>query len=181
MAVSGPLKAIVPEANLPYITVFEDGSAGYSVRYRIVSEDSNRFSHYSPIYKIIPNYLYERPYNKLVSDVEILTAGPYVNVVWDPITIKDRVSGNVIRKALEYDIFLQWGKGETNPDPVWIFEERVEGTAQGFVYPTEYELEDGTISVAKPNRLSVEIYLRSTNPSRNNSSLLVYKLDNVTV
>lgn len=181
MAISGPLKAIVPENELPYITVFEDGQAGYTVRYRIVSEDGNRFSHYSPFYRVIPNYIYERPAGKTLSDVEILTAGPYVNIVWDPITIKERVEGNEIRKALEYDIFLKWGKGETNPDPVWIFEERVEGTAQGFVHPTQYELENGTIVTDKPNRLSVEIYLRSSNPSRNNTSLLVYKLDGETV
>lgn len=181
MAISGPLKATVAEEDLPYITVFDDGTAGYTVRYRIVSEDGNRFSHYSPLYRVIPNYVYERPTGKTLSDVEILTAGPYVNVVWDPITIKDRVTGNTIRKALEYDIFLKWGKGETNPDPVWIFEERVEGTAQGFAHPTQYELDDGTVVVSKPNRLSVEVYLRSTNPSRNNTALLVYKLDGETV
>jgi len=181
MAISGPLKARVREQDLPYVTYFEDNTFGYEVRYRIVSEDQNRFSHYSPIVRVIPNYSFERPPGTGQSDIEVLSAGPYVNVVWDPITIKDRVSGNTIRKALEYDVFLKWGKGETNPDPVWIFEERVEGTAQGFRHPTQYELTDGSIQVAKPNRLSVEIYLRSTNPSRENFNLLVYKLDDITV
>jgi hypothetical protein len=174
-------KAILPENQLPNITVFEDGTIGYTVRYRVVSEDINRFSAYSGTFRVRPNYVFERPAGKTLSDVEILTAGPYVNIVWDPIAIKDRVSGSVIRKALEYDIFLQWGKGETNPSPVWIFEERVEGSAQGFVHPTQYELTDGTTVVSKPNRLSVEIYLRSIEPRRDNTPLLVYKLDDITV
>lgn len=174
-------KAILPESQLPSITVFEDNTIGYTVRYRITSEDINRFSPYSGTFRVRPNYVFERPAGKTISDVEILTAGPYVNIVWDPITIKDRVSGSTIRKALEYDIFLKWGKGETSPAPIWIFEERVEGTAQGFVHPTQYELTDGTVEVSKPNRLSVEIYLRSTNPSRDHAPLLVYKLDDQTV
>jgi len=181
MAVSGPRKAIVAEENLPPLSVFSNGTFGYRVRYRIASEDRNRFSHYSPTYEVIPNYLFERPQGRAIDDIAIVTGGPYVNVVWDPITIKNRVSGSTIKKALDYDIFLQWGKGETDPDPVWFFEETVRATALGFRYPEEYELEDGTIETAKPNRLSVEIYLKSTRPSRENSSLLLYKLDNETV
>lgn len=179
MSRSGPLKASLPESELPYITVFEDNTFGYLVRYRIVSEDGNRASHYSPFYRVRPNYIFERPPGKTLNSVEVVTVGPYVDVAWDPITIKDKVSGSVIRKALEYDVFLQWSKGETNA--VWIYEERVEGTGLTFIHPTQYELEDGTTVVSKPNRLSVEIYLRSINPSRQHSALLIYKLDDETV
>jgi len=181
MATQGPQKAILPEDQLPSIRVFEDGTTGYDVRYRIVSEDRNKFSAYSPIFRVVTNYEYVRPTGTTLSDIEILTAGPYVNLVWDPITVKDRVTGSTIKQAVEYDIFLQWGKGETSPDPVWIYEEAVEGTQIGFRYPTQYELEDGTVAVAKPNRLSAEIYIRAANPSRDHTPLLVYKLDNQTV
>lgn len=181
MAVSGPLKAKVPEASLPPLTYFSDNTFGYDVRYRIVSEDKNRFSPYSPVYRVRPNYEFQKPPGVAQSDLEILTAGPYVNLVWDPITIVDRISGQTIRQALEYDIFLQWGKGETNPFPVWIYEERVEGTQIGFRYPTQYQLTNGATEVAKPNRLSAEVYLRSSNPSRENVNLLLYRLFDVAV
>jgi hypothetical protein len=40
-------KAIIPKSSLPAIN---SNTAGYSVRYRIVSEDKNRTSHWSPIF-----------------------------------------------------------------------------------------------------------------------------------
>lgn len=178
---SGPKKAILPELSLPPVTVFDDGTFGYLLRYRIVSEDINRFSPYSSIFKVRPNYIFERPIGKNLDSIAVNSGGLYVDARWDPIVIKDRVSGTTVRNALEYDVFVQWGKGETNPSPVWLFAERQQSTAIGLVHPTQYELTDGTILTDKPNRLSVEVYLRSTNPSRNNTSLLVYKLDGSTV
>lgn len=183
MALSDNLQAKVLESDLPNIRQFSDGTIGYDVRYRIVSEDGNRFSPYSPIYRVIPNYEFVIPQNKTSSDIELVTGGPYVQIAWEPIIIKDRVTGSVIRNAVEYDIFLKWGQGEVAPDPVpiWSFQERVEGTTQAFIYPDQYELDDGSIVVSKPNRLSIEIYMRSINPSRDNDRLLVYKLDDQTV
>lgn len=183
MAVSGPQQARILEQNLPDITLFNDLRYGYVARYRIVSEDQNRYSHYSPIYQIYPNYIFERPYSKTLADCLIISNGPYVNVVWDPISIKDRVSGKLIRKAIEYDIWLRWDKADGG---VFEFQERVEGTAQGFVIPEEYTLSNGTVVTQKPNHLSVEIYLRTSNPQRTSPNplahpLLVYKLDNQTI
>ena len=183
MALSGNKKAILEEPDLPPPTLFKDNTFGYRLRYRIVTEDSNRFSHYSPIQTVIPNYRFERPYNKTLADVLVISQGPYVNIVWDPISIKDRVSGNLIRKAIEYDIWLRWDKADGG---TWEFQERVEGTAQGFVIPEEYVLANGTLVEQKPNHVSVEIYLRSSNPQRNNANpsshpLLVFKLDNETI
>lgn len=178
--ISGLKKARVAESHLPYPIVFDDLTYGYLTRYRIVSEDQNRFSHYSPTYTVNPNYVFERPDNKLIDDVLIISNGPYVNVVWDPISIKDKVSGSLIRKGIEYDIWLRWDKADGG---VWAFQERVEGTAQGFRIPDEYTLTNGTVVTQAPNHLSVEIYMRSANPFRASPNalahpLLVYKLDN---
>lgn len=181
MANQGPQKAVLLESNLPPLTVFPDGKAGYEVRYRIVSEDRNRFSAYSPLVKVIPNYEYQYTPGTVTSDVEVVTGGPFVNLFWDPINIVDRVSGKLIKQLEDYDVFVQWGKGETSPAPVWFYEGSVSDHADGFRYPNQYELEDGTIEVSKPNRISAEIYVRSTNPSRNNSALLLYKVDDVVV
>ena len=183
MAVSGNLKARVLEQNLPYLTLFHDLQFGYIVRYRIVSEDLNRYSHYSPQYRVLPNYVFERPYGRLISDIYVASEGPYVKVVFDSISIKDKVSNNEVRKAIEYDVWLRWDK---NDGGAWIYQERVEGTTLGFYKPEEYTLANGTLVEQTPNRLSVEIYLRSTNPQRvtpvaTAHPLLVYKLDGTTV
>jgi hypothetical protein len=176
MAVRGAKRATVQEQDLPLFTVFKDGTFGYRVRYRIVSEDGNRFSHYSPIETIRPNYIFERPAGKAVGDFVILRQGPYINVLWDAISIKDRVSKTLIRKPNQYDLWLSWNRGENNS--IFIPADRVEGTMQGFIIPASYSLADGSTVQNEPTRLSVEVYLRATQQSRANTALLVYKLDN---
>jgi hypothetical protein len=52
MARSGIQKAEVVKAELPDLDVLPDNTAGYFVRYRIVSEDRNSYSHWSPIYAV---------------------------------------------------------------------------------------------------------------------------------
>lgn len=48
----GQEKVILPKEDLPPVSKLSDGSYGYVMRYRIVSEDQNRFSHWSPIREI---------------------------------------------------------------------------------------------------------------------------------
>jgi hypothetical protein len=183
MSVSGPQKVKILESDLPSVTLFSDLSYGYTARYRVISEDQNRYSHYSPTYRVKPNYVFERLNNKTLADVLVISQGPYVNIVWEPILIKDKVSGTLIRRAIEYDLWLRWDKADGG---TWEFQERVQGTAQGFVIPETYTLANGTVVDQKPNHVSVEIYLRSTNPQRTQPSvlahpLLVFKLDNETI
>lgn len=54
MARSGIQKAEVVQSDLPSPVVLPDANLGYFVRYRIVSEDRNSTSHWSPIY-MVPN------------------------------------------------------------------------------------------------------------------------------
>lgn len=45
----GQQKIVIPKEDLPAVKRLSSGSYGYVIRYRIVSEDQNRFSHWSPI------------------------------------------------------------------------------------------------------------------------------------
>lgn len=49
---SGPRKAVVLKADLPPVIRLSDGDYGYLTRYRIISEDRNRFSSWSPVYPV---------------------------------------------------------------------------------------------------------------------------------
>lgn len=186
MGTSGPKKAIIKEENLPPFTVFKDGNFGYRVRYRIASEDRNRFSYYSPIYKVFPSYVFERPSSAPPSAIIVVGRGPYVNALWELVFVKDRETGTIIKKALDYDVWVRWDRGEVGPDPtgVWIFEGTIEGNQQGLTVPSQYSVANlfgvETLVNQAPNKISIEIYVRSTNPSRNSTKLLVYKKDNVT-
>lgn len=52
MARSGIQKAEIVKSELPDLDVLPDNTAGYYVRYRIVSEDRNLISHWSPVYAV---------------------------------------------------------------------------------------------------------------------------------
>jgi hypothetical protein len=172
-------KALVPEQELPPFTVFKDGTFGYRVRYRIVSEDGNRFSHYSPIFTVKPDYAFERPAAKDINDFVIIKQGPYINVVWDAILVKNTISEALIKKATQYDLWLRWSRGESNAS--YVAADRVDGTLQGFIIPSSYTLTDGTVVQQTPTELSVEIYLRATVQSQSNTALLVYKIENQSI
>jgi hypothetical protein len=179
MVTLAPKTARLPEIQLPPLTIFKDGTFGYKIRYRIVSEDSNRFSHYSPVHTVVADYSFERPASKAVGDFVILRQGPYVNVVWDAVTVKNNRFNSFVKKENKYDVWLRWSGGENNA--VYVLADRVDSTLQGFVIPSSYQLQ-GSVSLIdvneEPTRLSVEIYIRSTTPSRNNSAFLVYRIDN---
>jgi len=181
MTIRGPQKAALRESELPPITVFEDGTFGYIVKYRFVSEDGNRFSSYSPNYYVRPNHIFERPSGIPQTTIEIVRQGPYVNVFWEGVFVKDRISEAQIKTESRYDLYVSWCKNEHTGNHVWLPAERFDGTIQGFVIPPSYELEDGTIVEEEPTHFSVEVYIRSTNRSRNHSGLLVYKRDDVKI
>ncbi len=170
-----PKTAILSEDQLPPLTVFGSETFGYRVRYRIISEDGNRFSHYSPIQTVVANYSFARPAGKGLSDFVIIRQGPYVNVVWDAVTITNDDFNNIIKKASQYDLWISWSKGEQNK--LWIPADRVEGTLQGFIIPSSYELANGNVIAEAPTELSVEIYIRATSQSRDNTPLLIYSVE----
>jgi hypothetical protein len=165
-------KTIVPESDLPPVTVFEEGF-GYLVRYRVVSEDGNRTSHYSPNIRVLANYLFERPQGRSIVDFGIVRAGPIITIAWDPIFVRNKFSNSVIKKEKLYDLWIRWSKGESSA--TWILADPLEGSQQGFFIPSSYTLTDGSAISEEPNTLSVKIFVRSTNPSLNNSDLLVYE------
>jgi len=179
MTIRGPQKAILSEDQLPPLTVFDDGGFGYIVRYRIVSEDRNRFSAYSPNFYVRPNYVFERPGGLALDAVGVIRQGPYVNVVWDPIFVKDRVSALEIKAESRYDLYVSWTQEEE--ERLYLPAERFDGNIQGFIVPSSYTLSNGTTVDSEPTHLSVEIYVRSTNRSRGNSELLVYKIEDVNI
>jgi hypothetical protein len=189
MATSGPRKALVELESLPNITYFDDNSYGYRVRYRIASEDRSRFSHYSPIYKVQAPYIFFRSDGRSLDDLRFRFVTDIADVIWDNVFARDSDVGNIVYRVQEYDVFLRWSGIVTIPgdppsdvlvDGVWFFQESVVGKSVAFYVPESFSPADGGAEISqRPNRLSVEVYVKSTNPSRNNSRLLVYKKDNV--
>jgi hypothetical protein len=134
----------------------------YDVRYRVVSEDKNRTSHWSPIINIDPQYIYV-PGNVTIVSSTVTT------VVWDPVTIK--IGTQVIRQAKDYDIWVKWSRAAGVGD--WKYAERISGTSISLVHPTTFYI-DGVDQALAPNRITVEIYLKGEPITRDTTNLRVY-------
>lgn len=166
MADKGIRKASFLQQNLPDINVDLEG---YLVRYRIVSEDRNRTSHWSPIFLLQPEYTF------ISGNTDLGKSANHINVIWDPVRIEK--DGNFIRNAAEYDIWIRWDKGD-NGD--WIYEDRVEGNSSIYIIPDTYFI-DGIDQESKPNKATIEIFLKGTPITRDTDFLKVYTIGPETV
>ena len=93
MAVVGGLQKVrYPRENLPPVSIFPDGTIGHYVRYRVVSEDRNRYSHWSPVYAT------KLPPFPLLGQVYVSNTPATVNAVW----------GDELNRP-RYDVFIRWG------------------------------------------------------------------------
>lgn len=90
----GQQKVRLSKSNLPEVSRLSDGRYGYVVRYRIISEDQNRFSHWSPIRELaIPDV------SRVNGDIAV--TGSIVQVVWEESA-----------DASVYDIFVKFDGGD---------------------------------------------------------------------
>jgi len=163
-------KAVVLENNLPPVNVQTEG---HSVRYRIVSEDRNRSSHWSPIYTVRPDYELATPGFLVVEKNE-----SHILLIWNPVSLNK--NGNFVKKASEYNVWLRWHKSDEGD---WLFSERVEGTSLT-VLPVDTYTINGVDQETQPNRLDVEIYLVGTPNVRSddpNAFLKAYYKNDTTI
>ena len=90
MADQGIKKVIIPRSSLP-----PAGKNGeYLIRYRIVSQDKNRYSHWSPIHKVIGKTL-----DKVTGSLE--NVGSIIMVAWE-----------TIPNISFYDIFISYDNSD---------------------------------------------------------------------
>lgn len=97
MADLGIKKYRQPYVNLPPIN---SETEGYSIRYRIISEDRNRVSHWSPIYVVVPDYTY------VPGTIEFNSANQVASFTWDPVIIlkNKTVVSDITNKQLTDDL-----------------------------------------------------------------------------
>jgi hypothetical protein len=159
MAAENIKKVTVDQTNLPTINSITEK---YDVRYRIISEDRNRTSHWSPVITIDPQYIY------VPGNITIVSSG-ITTVAWDTVTIK--IGTKVIRQAQDYDVWVKWSKEAGTGD--WNYVQRISGNSISLVHPTTFYI-DGVNQNQVPNRVTVEVYLKGEPITRSSSNLLVY-------
>ena len=131
-------RVVIPKESLPDINVLTEA---YEVRFRIVSDDRNRFSYWSPIFLTSPDYTYVPNQNLIIEKHTGYTAA-----IWNPVIIEK--DGQSIGELQEYDLWVRWG---TDPSVgTWEHYERISSTSVNFIKPS---------SPAGLDHLSVEIYV----------------------
>lgn len=157
-------KLIIPRDQLPAINAF---TRQYDVRFRITTEDRNRFSYWSPIFSIRTGIFYEVGTLDLRGKIALEKIGSsYVGITWDSVTAYKLV-GDVLEEIgelQEYDVWIRWaGNGGINPGE-WLHKTRVTTNSLNINIPDEYQYESGSsILYATPKYLYVEIH-RPTRP-----------------
>ena len=160
MADAGIKKIRIRQSDISAINVNEEG---YVLKYRVVSEDKNRTSQWSPISIIQPGYTY------VGGDISFNKSGQVATLAWDSVSIQ--INGSEVRKASEFDIWLKWDRNDGGD---WLYKQRIDGGNISFPIPNTYTI-GGVVQGSAPNKLSAEIYLKGTPITRNSSFLLVYE------
>lgn len=159
MADNGIKQIRIKQTDLPPLLV---DTESYVIKYRIVSDDKNQLSHWSPVINLIPGYTFSS------GSLAFNKAGGIASIVWDAVSIyKESV---LVRQATEYDIWLQWDRNDGGD---WIYKERTQTTSLSIPIPSTYTI-SGIIQPSTPNRLHVEIYLKGIPISRSSTFLRVY-------
>lgn len=135
------------QATLPPLIA---GEEGYVLRYRIVSEDKNRSSHWSPIQTIKPNYQYT------LGTISNDKQGSIVSVVWDAVVINK--DNNIIANEQEYDVWVRWDRNDGGD---WISKQRINGTNISLLIPETYT-KANIVQGSAPNKFSIEVYMKGS-------------------
>lgn len=153
-------KARILENRLPAINSITEG---YEIRYRVISEDKNRTSHWSPIFLVKPDYTY------VTGTIHHTKAGDVSTVAWNSVEIKKGTT--LIKEAMSYDIWVKWDRGDGGD---WEYRSRVDTSSIALITPSTYKI-GGVVQGSAPNKLSVEIYLKGFPLSRDTTFLRVYQ------
>jgi hypothetical protein len=153
-------RVVIPKESIPDINSLTDS---YAVRFRLITEDGNKLSYWSPIFFVSPDFEY------VSGEIDIAKVSNHVNIIWDAVRIEK--NGVFVDQAREYDIWLRWSKNNDQGD--FIYKERVQGTSTSFIIPSTYFINEVNQETA-PNRLTIEIFLTASPISRTNTSLRVY-------
>lgn len=100
-------KTSISAKNLPAPNGYTES---YSVRFRIITDNQNNFSSWSPIYEIPVSASYT------VGEAEVNHNSGIVSVSWSP-----------VENVYKYDVWVAWDNG-TNPN-TWIYYERTTTTS----------------------------------------------------
>jgi hypothetical protein len=160
-------KLVIPRNSLPPIDSLTER---YEMRYRLITENRNRISSWTPIFSVDPEFEY------VVGNIDISKSSNVVNISWD--TVEIMKENNIIGNVNNYDIWIRWEKTYIGD---WIYKERVLGNFANILIPDSYFYNDGNNeALEKPNAITVEVYAVGQ-PIIRETNLLLYSPPTTTI
>lgn len=130
-------KLVIPRETLPDVDILTDS---IRLRFKIVTDDRNVSSYWSPIYSINQGIDFIPSGNAIIEKHSL-----YSVVIWNPVSIEK--DGNQIAELDRYDLWVRWGTEEGDGD--WSYKERVSSTSINLIKPS---------APSGLDHLSIEIY-----------------------
>lgn len=149
-------KIIIPREGLPEMDIY---TQKYNVRYRIVSENQNNISYWSPIFEIDPGFIFVQGSFINPGQLVMQKHTGYVANTWDSVGIYKTIDlvDTLLGEIDQYDFWIQYTEnGGANPSD-WMHKERISTTSMNEVVPATYTDAGGT-SGRVPKWMRVEIY-----------------------
>lgn len=154
-------KYIINRESLPPIN---PETLEYQIRFRLISENRNRISSWSPIYSAKPNYSY------ITGNIDITKTSGRISVTWDAVSLEK--GGINIGRLSQYDIWLNWYKNSIGIGD-WIYQERVSTTNLITIIPSTFYI-NGVDQLTAPDRVLIEVYDRGNPITRDFTGLRLY-------
>jgi len=132
----------------------------YAVRYRIISDNKNNFSNWSPIFQVDPEYIYQRGTLETPGYLYLDKLGSdSVDLTWSPVIIYKIVDGSFerISETPYYDVWIRWAQSSGNNPSDWIYNQRIYSTSVRINIPAEYVDSNG-ITRGSIKYMYAEIY-----------------------
>jgi hypothetical protein len=147
-------KLIIPKQQFADMSIY---SPEYQVRFRLISEDRNSFSAWSPVYNVNPDVTFIQGSIEIPGTIQLNKNTGYVSAVWSDVSIYKTVDGEEKLLAVlpYYDVWIQLaGNGGSNPSE-WIYKGRISSTSLNIGYASTYPYTGGT---GTTREMTVEIY-----------------------
>lgn len=146
-------KNIILKKDLPNV-IGDDTTLNYEIRYRIISEDKNRVSHWSPINILESDNTGDEtgfdsndpegtsiPNNVLIKNsdhvAEISWTMPSL-LITNP-TEEEKILQKIQAAIKQFDVYVQWQESSTNSEWVWV------GTSEGTRFSINFQPKSGGV------------------------------------
>jgi hypothetical protein len=133
-------KVIIGRDELPSVDL---DTRSYNVRYRLISEDRNRVSHWSKIYNLVSPII--TPITEY--SIEVVNSHDVVNVAWN----LDQVPGTAY-----FDIWVRWVGTHAESTYPWQYLVTTTDNKYSLVFPTNIPDPTGGTELPKKIRVAVQ-------------------------